>query len=73
MLDDVNTEYLSNYYLADQRGLLRDSYYVFYTGKDYGYARHLTVDAYDSWVEYLITSLTMNYKVSGKIKHGYSK
>ena len=69
----INTEYLSNYQLADQTGLLRDSYYAFYTQKGYGYAGHLTVDAYDSWVDHLITSLTMNYGVSGKKTQGYSK
>lgn len=69
----INTEYLSNYQLANQTGLLRDSYYAFYTQKGYGYAGHLTVDAYDSWVDHLITSLTMNYGVSGNKTQGYSK
>ena len=69
----INTEYLSNYELADNTGLLRDPYYAFYTQKGYGYAGHLTVDAYDSWVDHLITSLTMNYGVSGNQKQGYSK
>ena len=68
----VNTEYLSNYQLADKTGLLRDSYYAFYTQKDYGYAGHLTVEAYDYWVDHIITSLTMNYGVSGDKKQGYS-
>lgn len=68
----VNTEYLSNYQLADKTGLLRDPYYAFYTKKDYGYAGHLTVSAYDEWTEHLITSLSMNYGQLGDKKNKYS-
>lgn len=58
--------------MADKTGLLRDPYYAFYTKKDYGYAGHLTVSAYDEWTEHLITSLSMNYGQLGDKKNKYS-
>ena len=58
----INTEYLNNYTLTNESGIIRDNYYAFYTKNGYGYGGHFTVDAYDLFVDSIITSLNLNYE-----------